>query len=82
MGDDAELSYTAEELHGYLPSGWRLADPDGGVWDARKARWTTAVADGAEMEWTLRVDGAEAGKHGRLEALRRAVDRVYREALG
>jgi len=45
---------------------------------ARRAR----VLDGVDFDWPLEVDAGDAGKLGRLEALRQAFDRLVRERLG
>ena len=44
--------------------------------------WTIRVLDIADTQWDLEVGSAQVAKHGRLEALKRVIDRVYREALG
>ncbi len=77
------LSYSHDEIVGNLPTGWMVSDPiPTGIWDPQKARWTLVVADGADVEWRLDVDDAQAARHGRVEALRRAIDHLYRCALG
>ena len=77
------VAYTDRELIGYLPSGWNLAEEaEDAQWNARKGTWTLTVTDGAETDWPIVVKAKEVAKHGRLEALRQAMDRVYREALG
>ncbi len=73
--------YSAAEIQAYLPSGWRPADRRAGLLDAPAAVWELEVLDGADMPWRLAVSAAEAARHGRLEALRRAVDRLCRAAL-
>ncbi len=75
--------FTATEIRGLLPGGWNLADPaDPGSWDGSGRRWRTGLLDSADVRREVAVDAGEIDRHGRLEALRRAVDRVYREALG
>lgn len=82
MSDSPAIEYTRLEVRAYLPGGWRLADPDRpGRWDARKSCWTIPVLDTSEVTWDLRVTAKEA-RGERLEALQRAIDRLYREALG
>ena len=77
------LSYSHDEIVGNLPTGWTVSDPiPTGTWDPQRGRWTLVVADGADVEWRLDVDDAQAGHHGRIEALRRAIDGLYRCALG
>ncbi|HEY8146244.1 MAG TPA: hypothetical protein VIG06_26365 [Kofleriaceae bacterium] len=75
------LSYVPDEIKSYLPSGWSLA-AENGRWDAAKSTWTIQVFDVADHDWQVAVKSAEAEKMGRLEALKRAMDRVYREGLG
>ena len=36
------------------------------------------VVDGSELDWDLWVPKADADQHGRIEALRRAVDKLDR----
>jgi len=79
MADDLPpLSYTTIELESYLPTGWALAD-DEPAWDAKKSAFRARVIDGSELDWDLVVPKGEADQHGRIEALRRAVDRLDRE---
>ncbi|HYL05191.1 MAG TPA: hypothetical protein VE075_04075 [Thermoanaerobaculia bacterium] len=95
MTANEPLGYTEDEIRSFLPSGWRLAaadDPTGemvpfafGHWDARQAVWRMRVIDNVDFDWPLVVKAAEAAKlgaNGRLEALRRAMDKLYRERLG
>jgi len=89
------LTYTEDEIRSFLPSGWRLAaadDPTGemvpfafGHWDGRQGTWRMRVIDNVDFDWPLVVkaaDAAKLGANGRLEALRRAMDKLYRERLG
>ncbi|HVR06809.1 MAG TPA: hypothetical protein VMW75_02075 [Thermoanaerobaculia bacterium] len=89
------LTYTEDEIRSFLPSGWRLAaadDPTGemvpfafGHWDGRKGTWRMRVIDNVDFDWPLVVKAADAarlGANGRLEALRQAMDKLYRERLG
>jgi len=79
MADDLPpLSYTTIELESYIPTGWSLAEEDP-AWDARKGAFRVKVIDGSDLDWDLVVPKAEADQHGRIEALRRAVDRLDRE---
>ncbi len=71
--------FTARELVGLLPGGWSLADDtDPGAWDEPGNRWRTLLRDGADVEHELVVEAAAMDRHGRTEALRRELDRVYR----
>jgi hypothetical protein len=90
------LGYTEDEVRSFLPSGWHLAAADGanaelspqtiGAWDAGKQVWRMRVIDGVDFDWPLVVKGADVAKlggdSGRIEALRRAMDKLYRERLG
>lgn len=78
---EQRLQFLAIELESVLPSGWGLLDGPG-EWNPRRASWTTEVYDLADNHWTIEVRAAEAKQLGRLEALKRAVDKLYREALG
>ncbi len=83
MSSETDLGYTRHELLDYLPGGWSLADPaDAGAWDPHRRRWEVTLRDIAEVEWQLEVDGKAAAKAGRIEALKEAVDELYRSALG
>jgi hypothetical protein len=74
------ISYTRTELLSYLPTGWSPAS--NGEWDPALKVWRVLVRDGAEVEWPLEVSAQQAFEAGREGALRHAVDRLYREALG
>jgi hypothetical protein len=76
------LTYTETEIRSYLPTGWDLAGNPEGAWDSKKKTWQISVLDNVEFDWPLVVKSDDAGSQGRLEALRRAMDVVYRERLG
>ena len=76
------LRYTETEVRSFLPSGWDLVGEPQGTWDEKKKTWKTTILDNVDFDWPVVVGADEAAKHGRLEALRRAFDRVYRERLG
>jgi hypothetical protein len=82
MNRSEPLRYTEAEVRSYLPTGWDLQGEPEGRWDAKKRVWRATVIDNVEFDWPVVVDGADAASLGRLEALRRAMDRVYRERLG
>jgi hypothetical protein len=83
MTDAAPISYTRIEIESFLPSGWGLsAEVPEGRWEPQEQAWRTTVRDGAGFEWPLVVAAAEARDAGRLEALRRAFDRLFRGRLG
>ncbi len=76
------VRYTPEELRSYLPSGWELADDGAVEWDGRREALTLRVIDNVKFDWPVTVRAKDAAAHGRLEALRRAMDQVFRERLG
>lgn len=85
MKTNEPLNYTETEVKSYLPTGWSLtrntANP-AGTWDAKKKAWQLRVLDGVGFDWPVVVKSDDAGSLGRMEALRRAMDVVYRERLG
>ena len=82
MKSDEPLSYTETEIRSFLPTGWNLAEAGPGAWDPKKKVWRTTVLDNVEFDWPVVVKAGEASSLGRTEALRQAMDRVYRERLG
>jgi hypothetical protein len=76
----APLSYLPLEVESVLPSGWILA-PQSAGWDAPRGVWRQPVLDPARVERELLVPAADAKRLGRLPALRRVIDRLYRNAL-
>ena len=76
------LLYTEIEIRSFLPSGWVIVPGGAGKWDPRSGRFSVQVYDGADNTWEIAVETDAAGKAGRLEALRAAVDRVQRKGLG
>jgi hypothetical protein len=76
------LQYTETEIRSYLPSGWNLAGNPSGDWDPKKKVWKVTVLDNVDFDYPVKVSGDEMSKHGRLEALRLAIDKVFRERLG
>ncbi|HEX4955672.1 MAG TPA: hypothetical protein VF017_19980 [Thermoanaerobaculia bacterium] len=83
MSSDFPVVYTRTEIESYLPTGWRLSGEQGeGQWDAKAGSWRAVVSDGAEFEWPLLVKSSEAAQKGRMDALREAMDKVYRNRLG
>jgi hypothetical protein len=94
MNADAPLLYSEEEVRSFLPSGWHLAEEEPGAldperaWDAKKRVWRITVLDNVDFDWPVEVrpsDIARLGAGGadaRIEALRRAMDKVFRERLG
>jgi len=82
MNASEPLRFTETEVRSYLPSGWSLGGDPSGRWDAKKRVWRATVIDNVDFDWPLVVDAGDAASLGRLEALRQAMDRVYRERLG
>lgn len=82
MVDVEELSYTENEIRSYLPSGWNFNEDTDGIWDPKKKTWAITIHDEVDFDWPLVVSAHEAAEHGRMEALRRAMDRTQRERLG
>jgi hypothetical protein len=72
------LNYTDVELESYLPAGWVLGDP-APHWDDGEGAFHARVLDGSELDWDLWIPKGDADRHGRIEALRRAVDKLDRE---
>lgn len=79
---DPTLSYTETEIRSFLPTGWNLIGSPEGTWDPKKKVWTARLIDNVDFDWPVTVKAGEASSLGRLEALRTAIDRVYRERLG
>ena len=79
---DETLQYTETEIRSFLPTGWDLVGDRQGAWDTKKKLWRATVLDNVDFDWPVEVKSGEASKLGRLEALRQAMDRVYRERLG
>ncbi len=83
MKSHLPLAYNEIEIRSYLPTGWGLSptSPEG-QWDAKKQSWKAEVVDGSEMSWPLEVKSSDSSSLGRMEALRLAMDRVFRHRLG
>jgi hypothetical protein len=73
------LSFTEVELASYLPSGWTLAPEPAPEWDAKEGAFRCTVIDGSDLDWPLVVAKKDVDAHGRIPALRRAVDKLDRE---
>jgi len=76
------LRYTETEIRSYLPTGWDLIGKPEGSWDPKKKIWRATVIDNVDFDWPVEVEAGDADELGRLEALRQAFDRLYRERLG
>jgi hypothetical protein len=82
MLTNERLRYTENEVRSFLPSGWDLVGDAEGTWDEKKKTWRATIIDNVDFDWPLAVPASDASKLGRMEALRRAMDQVYRERLG
>jgi hypothetical protein len=79
------VAYTTTEIQSVLPSGWALLDgalPPPAKKPKRPLAFTARVQDGAEVDWPLEISADAVHRLGRMEALRQAMDKLYREALG
>jgi hypothetical protein len=76
------IQYTETEIRSYLPAGWDLIGDRRNAWNPKQRVWRATVLDNVEFDWPLEVTAKEVGEQGRLEALRRAFDRLVRERLG
>jgi hypothetical protein len=76
------FDYTSDELRSYLPSGWAILDGGRGAWDPKRRTLTVRILDNVDFDWPVTVTAAAAGEHGRLEALRLAMDDTFRSRLG
>ncbi|MFL6291243.1 MAG: hypothetical protein ACJ759_10140 [Thermoanaerobaculia bacterium] len=79
---DEPLRYTETEIRSFLPAGWNLIGNREGAWDPKKKVWRATVLDNVDFDWPVEVKAGEVSKIGRMEALRQALDRLYRERLG
>jgi hypothetical protein len=77
-----EIGYNLQELRSFLPTGWIIPATEHGHWDAKAGTWKTKVLDGAEMSWDLVIRAKDVAAEGRIPALRRAFDELYRKRLG
>lgn len=78
----SSLSYTEAEIRSFLPTGWSLTEDGPGTWDTKDRVWRTTVIDNVDFDWTVEVTPDEASSLGRLEAIQKALNRVFRERLG
>ena len=81
MGADSipPLIFTDVELESYIPSGWTLAEGRPCGWNQKESAFLCTVMDGSDLDWELKVPLADVERHGRIEALRRAVDELDRK---
>lgn len=75
------LTFTDIEIQSYLPSGWGIRTHRTGTWNAARGAYEIEVYDPADNLWPLRISGKEAAAHGRLDALKKSVDQLYRNAI-
>ena len=80
MTTNQDLHYTETEIRSFLPTGWDLIGGAQGAWDPKKKTWRATVLDNVDFDWPVEVKAGEGDN--RLDSLRRAMDRVYRERLG
>ena len=73
------VTYTEIELESYIPAGWALAAGDAPLWDGKHNEFRFRVLDTCDLDWDVAVPAAEVSRYGRIEALRRAIDRLFRE---
>lgn len=73
------VSYIDLELESYIPAGWTLAPGDTPRWDEKEKTFRFRVVDTSDLDWELAIPGSEVERHGRIEALRQAVDRLNRK---
>ena len=73
------VSFTTVELASYLPAGWTLAAEPAPSWDEGKGAFRCTVIDLCDLDWELVVPRKDVDAHGRIEALRRAVDHLDRK---
>ena len=77
--DHPPVSFTDVELASYLPAGWLLAESPPPTWDADEGAFRCTVIDGSELDWPLLVAKGDVDEHGRIPALKRAIDKLDRE---
>jgi len=77
-----EIFYTDDELRSYLPSGWELAPKENDAWDPEKQVYRLTVIDEVDHDWPVKVTAADAQQHGRMEALRQAMEATQFGRLG
>ena len=75
-----QLTYTTDELESYLPTGWEIVGEP--AWDDSKNQLTITVLDNVDFDWPVVVTAKAADEHGRIGALDRAMDDVFRTRLG
>ena len=76
------FDYTLDELRSYLPTGWELLEGGAAAWNPKGKALTLRVLDGVDFDWPVTVAAGAVAEHGRLEALRRAMDDVFSARLG
>ncbi len=78
----APMVYTEAELRGCLPAGWSLVRTAAGPRSRHGDAYVFTTRDGADQDWEIVVEAQAAGRLGRIEALREAIQRVQRRGLG
>ncbi len=74
--------YTDDELHSFLPAGWEIGGDPAGEWDPGHGVLTLTILDNVDFDWPVRISAGAIAEHGRLGALKRALDDAYRDRLG
>jgi hypothetical protein len=82
MSVPERYQYTDEELRSYLPSGWELVGGGEAAWDEKRQAVRLRVRDNVDFDWSVDVKARDADRDGRLEALRQAMQQVFRGRLG
>ena len=82
MSVPERYQYTEDELRSYLPSGWELVEGGEAAWDDKKQAVRLRVIDNVHFDWPVVVKASDADREGRMEALRQAMQGVYRGRLG
>lgn len=78
-----DVSYIEDEIRSYLPTGWNLAEPGvAGEWKDEHDAWASRVIDEVDFDYQVVVRPGDVEEHGRMGALKRAVDYVQRQRLG
>ena len=78
---DEPLGFTRDEILSSLPTGWVLPEGETGR-HTHRGDCRITVLDLADQKWELNVEAGQAIQLGRIEALRRAFERLQRRALG
>jgi hypothetical protein len=75
----SDVGFTPVEIASYLPAGWTLAAEPAPRWDDDKGVYRCTVVDGCDLDWPLVVAKKDVDAHGRIDALKRAIDHLDRK---